>query len=467
MSFVTVPREHINLLTRLDRVPMGRSLWVIVILLALTWIIEGFDTNIVSPAVVMLTPLWHLTSSQTGVVATIGALGVVIGLIPAGRLADIMGRRTILCWGIGVFCLATFAAGFAQNFSRFVVLRFIAGLAEGAVFPVPYLMLSELVNRRRRAVAVGWALLGLSLGNTFPALATRFALASYGTDEAWRVPLIIGGIPILIIPALLIWVPESPRYLLRRGAVEQVRKIVLKFEQQASVAPDDSVYDEALALALTNTPSNKGQVRKLFRSPYLGRSLVAYAQLLSAFIGFYLFAAYGPTILKLLGATTENAFLYSAIGGFISGIGNLLQGMLAERYGRRPVMAGYVALQVIGLVLLSLHVSVWILAGAFVVYSFGGGNFALGKLYVAEQYPTSLRSTGASTGETLTRFLAGVVLAYFIPTLMTSWGPTVLFSVLGALMLVLVLPMVLYGQETARVSVDITGAEIGAQARTE
>lgn len=459
MNSAAEQHDAVNLLSRLDRVPLGRSLWLIVILLTLAWIIEGFDTSIIGPMVVLLTPLWHLQASQVGVVATIGTLGIVIGLIPAGRLADRFGRRTVLCWGIAVFCLATLASGVAQNFAQFVPLRFIAGLAEGAVFPVPYLMLSEFVNRHRRAFAVGCALLGLSVGNVLPTLITRFALASYGPTEAWRVPLVIGGLLIVIVPLVLLWVPESPRFLLQRDQPNRVRDMVLRFEGQAGLGPDTSLQDPAIARALAET---KADGLAIVRPPYLSRSLIAYSQLFAIFIGFYLFGAYGPTILKLLGMTTGNALLFIAVGGGIGGLANFLQGVLAERFGRRRVQAVYVALQVIGLIVLGMHVAIGVLAVAFVVYNIGAGNFTLGKLYVAEQYPTELRSTGAATGETTARFLAGVVLAFFIPQLLKSWGPETLFVVLGIVMLLLVAPMVFVGRETAGVSIDIAGSKLPA-----
>ena len=462
----TAVDQQANLLSRLDRVPIRGSLYVIIIILALAWIIEGFDTSIIGPTVTLLTPLWHLNSAQTGLVGTIGTLGVVIGLIPAGRIADRFGRKTVLCWGIGIFCIATLCAGFAQNLGMFLTLRFIAGLAEGAVFPVPYLMLSEFANRRRRAFAVGCALFGLSLGNVLPTLITRFALASYGAANAWRVPLVIGGILILIIPFIVIWVPESPRFQLQRGRLQKVKEIVERYERQAHLAPDES-YMDADVLRAMQTDTDKGQMRELFQSPYLLRSVTAYSQLLACFVGFYLFGAYGPTILKLLGATTANAFLYTAFGGLIGGLANFTQGALAERFGRRMVQAAYIVLQVIGLVVLGIHAAVWVIATAYIVYNIGAGNFTLGKLYVAEQYPTRLRSTGAATGETVSRLLSGVVLAFFIPSMLKAWGPLVLFIILGVVMLLLAIPMITRGRETAHVSVDVAGSELPVAAEGE
>jgi MFS transporter, putative metabolite:H+ symporter len=456
--------EQANLLTRLDKMPIKRSLWLIIILVTIAWLIEGFDTSIISPAVVLLKPLWHLNVNQVGLVGIIGTLGVVIGLIPAGRLSDLFGRKKVLIGGIVVFSIATFLAGFSQNLTQFGILRFVAGLGEGAVFPLPYLMICEFVNRRRRGLAVGVALVGLGFGNSFPTLTTRFALAHYGND-AWRIPLIIGGVCIIIIPFLLKWVPESPRYLIKKGRINEVRKLVLKFEKEAGILADDTIIDDNIISVLKFEQTQKSSFRELLTPEYLKRSFVAYTQLLACFVGFYVFVAYGPTIYTALGATTANAFLFAAVGGFIGGMGNLCQGALSEKFGRRKVQVCYVITQIVGLIILGLHIPSWALVITFIVFNFGAGNFALGKLYVSEQYPTRLRSTGTATGETISRFLAGVVLAYFIPMLLTAFGPLKLFIGLGVVMLLLIAPMALCGRETSGISVEMAGSNIQKKAQ--
>ncbi|MFZ1152126.1 MAG: MFS transporter, partial [Xanthobacteraceae bacterium] len=155
-----------NLLSRLDRVPVNRRILSLVGLLGIIWILEAFDIGIIAPVLFLVKNVWQLSPSTTGVVGSAGTLGIVLGLLPAGRLADRFGRKPVLIGGIIVFSIVTFAASFSQNATQLAIYRFIAGLGQGAVFPVPYLLLSEFVNKQWRGTAVGLAnsLLGFSYG---------------------------------------------------------------------------------------------------------------------------------------------------------------------------------------------------------------------------------------------------------------------------------------------------------------
>jgi hypothetical protein len=97
---------------------------------------------------------------------------------------------------------------------------------------------------------------------------------------------------------------------------------------------------------------------------------------------------------------------------------------------------------------------------------FGVGNFAVPKLYMAEQFPAHLRATGSSVGEFVTRILFGVILAYFVPTLLAELGVPTVFAWLAALMVVLVLPILFLGTETAGRSIEETGGSTTTAVRT-
>lgn len=157
-----------NLLARLDRIPVNKTVLLLIGLLGLTWILEAFDIGIISPVLFLLRTTWHLTPKEVGLIASAGTFGIVIGLLPAGRVADRFGRKTTLLGGIVIFSVFTFLASFSQNISELVICRFVAGLGQGAVFPVPYLLLSEFVNKRWRGTAVGLSnsLLGFAYGLT-------------------------------------------------------------------------------------------------------------------------------------------------------------------------------------------------------------------------------------------------------------------------------------------------------------
>jgi hypothetical protein len=136
-------QEQENLLARLDRLPVNRRILFLVFLLGLVWILEAFDIGIIAPVLFIIRGLWHLQPASVGLVGSAGTLGIVLGLLPAGRIADRFGRKTTLLAGIIIFSVFTFAASFSRNASEIVICRFLAGLGQGAVFPVPYLWLEH------------------------------------------------------------------------------------------------------------------------------------------------------------------------------------------------------------------------------------------------------------------------------------------------------------------------------------
>ena len=261
---LTSMQEQENLLARLDRLPVNRRILFLVFLLGIVWILEAFDIGIIAPVLFIIRNLWHLDPSTIGVVGSAGTLGIVLGLLPAGRIADHYGRKTTLLAGIVIFSIFTFAASFAQSVSVIIVCQFIAGLGQGAVFPVPYLLLSEFVNKRWRGAAVGYAnsLLGFSYGlNT---LAGALVIGNLAPETAWRVLLAIGGAPILMVPVILKFLPESPRFLLKVGKVETVRMFVEDLEKLSGVPHDEQLIDPAALKVLEYSATRKLTIFDLF-----------------------------------------------------------------------------------------------------------------------------------------------------------------------------------------------------------
>lgn len=453
-------RVDANLLSRLDRAPVTATLKVGLGVLILVWLIESFDIGIVSTLILVLRPQWHLNATEVGLLGASGTIGLVLGIVPAGRLADTLGRKTVMLIGTTEFALFTVLGAFAQSFWVLFALRLLAGLGEGAIFPVPYMMISELVGKKLRGRVMGYAQWVLNGGYTLPALVGLWTTTSFSPEWSWRVPLLIGGFPLLLIPALLRWVPESPRFLLKRAELRSrpqdrstVRALVERIEDEAHLPHDDELVDPAVLQVLSATATRDIGVRSLFSSPYLRRSAIAYAALTSSFVIWYTMLTYAPTIFKsLLRASSETSLLYTAIMMFISAFGVFYQGRWGDRWGRKKVFASYIVLAGVGMMVLpfydGLGTGVTIIAGVLIAW-FGLGSFALSKLYMAEQYPTRLRGLGISTGELVSRALTGGVLVFFLPAMFSSWGVKAVFIVAAAAMVLLMLPMLISGSETS------------------
>jgi MFS transporter, putative metabolite:H+ symporter len=460
--------EQENLLARLDRLPVNRQIVFLVFLLGIVWVLEAFDIGIIAPVLFIIRNLWSLEPSTVGVVGSAGTLGIVLGLLPAGRIADRYGRKTTLLVGIVIFSIFTFVAAFAQSVSMIVICRFIAGLGQGAVFPVPYLLLSEFVNKQWRGTAVGYAnsLLGFSYGlNT---LAGALVIGHLAPETAWRTLLVLGGLPILMVPVLLKFLPESPRFLLKAGKIQTVRAFVERLEDISGVPHDEQLIDPAALKVLQYSATRELSVSDLFRPPYLQRCLVSFTALLSPFVTFYVITIYGPTIISRMGARPQDALYYTSGLLFLTVITTAIAGAMGDRISRRWGLVVLMVLTALGTVALGMPLpTAGVVIAAIVAWGAVYAGFPLAKLYMAEQFPTRLRASGAMLGESITRFLGGVVLVYLFPILDAQLGQGRLFMMLGILTVICLLPIWLYGLQTSGISVEQTGTDVGAGVKAE
>jgi putative MFS transporter len=455
-----------NLLARLDRLPVNRTILFLVGLLGVIWILEAFDIGIIAPVLFILKGEWQLSPSSTGLVGSAGTLGIVLGLLPAGRLADRFGRKPTLVGGIVVFSIVTFLASFSQDATQLAIYRFIAGLGQGAVFPVPYLLLSEFVNKQWRGTAVGLAnsLLGFSYGlNT---LVGAVVVGRMPASQAWGTLLMLGGIPILIVPIIIKYLPESPRFLLKVGKIDTVRRFVEQLEDTSHVQHDTTLIDQGALKVLEATAQRRVSIFDLFRYPYLRRCVVAYLALLSPFIVFYVITIYGPSILQRMGAGKQDALYYTSALLFWTVITTAIAGAVGDRISRRWGLVIIMTITAAGTVALGQPLSqAGTIAAAIVVWGFVYAGFPLAKLYMAEQFPTRLRATGSMLGESVTRFLGGVVLVYLFPILSAAMAASTLYLILAVLTVVCILPIWFLGFQTSGVSVEQTGTDLSALAK--
>src|ERR1700684_1701405 len=149
---------------RLDRLPASRWLSGIMTLLFLSWLIESYDVGLTGSVLPSLTKQFALSTGMKSFVAISANIGIVIGIVPAGRLADRFGRRRGLIVGTIAYAVLTFATGFTHSASSLIALRVVDGMAMGAVFPIPYILASELCPPHRRGRFIAWADSFLSIG---------------------------------------------------------------------------------------------------------------------------------------------------------------------------------------------------------------------------------------------------------------------------------------------------------------
>lgn len=457
-------RLEANLISRLDRMPMNREVRLLVGLLSLCWVMEAFDIGMIGQVLLVLKQLWDLDPSMIGLLGSCSTVGVVIGTASAGFLTDRYGRKRVLLWGVFIFTFFTLVGSLFAHIGWIVAMRFIAGLGAGAVFPLPYLMISEIAPSRSRGNLVCICNAILTAAYCLPTLCGSWAIRTFELETAWRIPFIVGGIPIFCLYLFHRWLPESPRWLMKKGRHEEVRQLVIRLERSAGVPHDDTYVDEAvlrnLRQASMNVKATSSQWTRLFHSPYLSRSLVSWSMFSAGLITWYVVLVYVPTILTNYGFAPSNSVILAGVMTVLGGIGSIVMGPLADKYGRKPIWSLYVIITIIALFLLTATESITALLaiGALVAF-FGTGIMPICKVYVAEQYPTELRGVGTGFGEAVSRIVGGVLATYYLAFFLDLGGMQAVFTFMAVAFGIAIVALWIWGQETAQRSVEATAAE--------
>ena len=218
------------LLARMDRLPMTRPHYALLVIGGLGYTFDGMDNALIAFLLPSIQREWGLSNGPLGILASATPFGYLVGALVAGTIADRIGRKPIMLWALAVYTVFTLVAALAPGFEVFAGARILAGVGIGAesVIIAPYL--AEFVPPQRRGWFVG-ALAGFfSFGYVGAALLGRFIVPS--SEHGWRWAQLVTAVPIV----LLLWwrrsLHESPRYLLARGRRAEAETVVTTFEDR-------------------------------------------------------------------------------------------------------------------------------------------------------------------------------------------------------------------------------------------
>gem|GEM_PF-481105 len=433
---------------RLDRLPASRWLASIMGLLFLSWLIESYDIGLTGAVLPSLTQQFALSTAMKSFVAIAANIGIVIGIVPAGRLADRFGRRNVLIVGTTAYAILTFATGFVHGIASLITLRIVDGMAMGAVFPIPYIYACELCPPNRRGRFIGWADSFLSFGYFLSPLLALLLIPNVDDTSGWRVMFMIGGLPILF--ALLAWrfLPESPRWFESKGRWVEAEAALAKMEARAErslgapLAPLAPELEQPVAAPLH-------PLRAIFTPPLRRRSATLWVTFGGTFFIFYSIQIFMPTVVAKMGYPLTSAFAFTAVIVGVSIPGKLLESFVIERWGRKPVIIGFTVIAAVAAIIFGfVRGAVPIIILGCLMSFFGIGVDPAVKTYTSESYPTEIRAWGVATTEGFGRLISGVAGPALIPIVLSNFGVGAVYSLVGSVALIAVVVVFVFGRET-------------------
>ena len=226
-------QDNRSLLEALDEAPVSFFHMRAAVTAGMGFFTDAYDLFIIGMALVYLKPEWHLTAGQIGILGSGSLLAAFLGALTLGRLADLIGRKTIYGLEAALMAIGALACAFAPDFTWLLVFRFILGFGIGGDYPMSAVLMSEYSNAKQRGSLVSLVFGMQGLGLVFgPVVALTLEAAGISHDIIWRIMLGLGAIPPLAVLYLRRTMPESPRYkALVRGQSEAAARDMASYSE--------------------------------------------------------------------------------------------------------------------------------------------------------------------------------------------------------------------------------------------
>lgn len=440
-----------DLPARLDRLPWGRFHTLLVFALGITWLLDGLEVTLAGSVSGALkdSPVLRLTNADIGLAGGAYISGAVLGALFFGWLTDRLGRRKLFFITLALYITATAATAFSFSVWSFMLFRFLTGMGIGGEYTAINSTIQEFTPARFR----GWV--DLTINGTFWIGAALGAGGSIilldpgwiGADLGWRLCFGIGAVLGLVILLMRLWLPESPRWLLIHGQVDEAKRIVENIENNLREQGHELTRPSGKPLSLhvrDHTPIRE-IVHTLFIT-YRQRAWVGMT-LLTAQAFFYnaIFFTYALVLTEFYQVPSASVGWYVlplALGNFC---GPLLLGRLFDVIGRRVMISLTYAISAVlltisgylfeqGVFNVTEQAIAWM-----IIFFFASAAASSAYLTVAETFPLEIRALAIAVFYAFGTALGGIIGPTLFGELIDSHqrGPVFVGYLIGAALMLL------------------------------
>lgn len=440
--------RSMDLISRIQRLPIGRFHYSLLLLIGFGWMFDAMDTGLIAFILTKMAEDWQMTAAEKGWVVSIGFIGMALGAVCAGALADRIGRKTVFALTMAIYSVATALCAIAPNLTYLLIFRFIVGFGLGGQLPVAVTLMSEYIPAQVRGRFIVLLESFWGLGWLVAALLSYFVIPSFG----WQMAFVIGGLPVLYVVVVWIKVPESIPYLINRGRVDEAHRLVQKIERQCGV----DVVQELVVKPVS--VQNHVSFRQLWAGPLARRSLLLWLIWFGIVYSYYGIFTWLPSLLVKQGYSMVQSFEYVLMMILAQLPGYVAAAWLVEKLGRKPTLAGFIAMCAVSAYFFGQADSMgMIMLWGCLLSFFNLGAWGVLYTYTPELYPANIRAFGSGWASAIGRL--GGIAAPFVVTQMMLMPDAFshIFIMFAAVLLAVAFFIVVLGEETKGKTLESIG----------
>jgi len=413
---------------------MNKSLLFATVVSALGSFLFGFDTTVISGTTKFIAEHFGLTDATLGMTVSIALWGTVIGSIAVGKPGDVFGRRVMLSTCGLLFFISAIGCALAGNWYLLLTSRFLGGLAIGAASVMAPMYIAEIAPPRLRGRLVAVAQFNIVLG-ILVAFFSNYLLVDTGANN-WRWMFGVMAFPSALFFLLLLPVPESPRWLVKKNLVDKARSVLQKVGAEH--------LESELADIVKSLKEEAGEgATKLFQKKY--SFAIMCAVLLAIFnqlSGINVIMYYAPMIFEKAGESTNTAMLQAVAVGVTNMVFTIIAMFFIDKFGRKTLLSVGAVGMCISLAGAALHYYfqnlltgfgiVIFIVGFIAFFAFSQG--AVIWVFLSEIFPNKVRAKGQALGS-FTHWIMNAMIGLAFPLALSTFGGGNVFLFFAVMMI--------------------------------
>ncbi len=379
------------------------------------WLFDAMDVGILSFVIAALAVDWGLTPSQSGWIGSINSIGMAVGALVFGVLADKVGRKQIFMWTLVLFSIASGLSAFTTTLAAFMTLRFLVGMGLGGELPVASTLVSESVEAKERGRVVVLLESFWAAGWLIAALISYFVIPSWG----WRSALLLTAIPAIYAIYLRRNLPDSPQFTVK---AESKKRSVMQ------------------------------NIREVWSKKYVRSTLMLWVLWFTVVFSYYGMFLWLPSVMVGKGFDMITSFKYVLIMTLAQLPGYFTAAWFIEKFGRKFVLVSYlIGTAVSAFIFGNAETIVMLLTSGMFLSFFNLGAWGALYAYTPEQYPAIIRGTGAGMAAAVGR-IGGIFGPLLVGSLLTAgYDIGFIFAIFCGSIIIGVVGVIFLGQETKQV----------------